>query len=62
MKTVEITQTFTGYPNEKDKRVFTEGEEAELSNDYADLVIGKGLAREKVAPPTTKAAAAKAKD
>ena len=45
MKTVHITEPFTGYPNGKDKRDFAVGEEPELSNEYADLIVGKGLAR-----------------
>lgn len=61
MKTVEIVRTFDGYPTGKDERRFTAGEQPELSNDYADLLIAKGLARE--ARATTKAAApAKLKD
>lgn len=46
MKSVEITVGFTGYPNGK-KRQFAPGETPELANDYADLIIGKDLAREK---------------
>lgn len=57
MKTVHITEPFAGYPNGKDKRDFTLGEEVELSNEYADLIVGKDLARElpaKSAPKTSK--------
>jgi hypothetical protein len=62
MKTVEITTAFTGYPNDK-KRHFAKGEEPELANDFADMIIGKGLAREKPAAPAKPAASpAKAKD
>lgn len=46
MKTVQIIEPFTGYPNGKDKRDFVVNEEPELSNEYADLLIGKDLARE----------------
>lgn len=50
MKTVKILSTFDGYPSgakEGSRRVtYREGDELELSNDFADLVIGKGLARE----------------
>lgn len=46
MKTVEITSDFAGYPNGKTRRDFTTGEEPDLANDYADMLIGKGLARE----------------
>ena len=45
MKTVEIAAAFTGYPNGK-KREFAAGEKPELANDYAVLLIRKGLARE----------------
>ena len=51
MKTVEITAGFTGYPNGKDKRHFAKGETPELSDVFADLIVGKGLAREN--PATT---------
>lgn len=63
MKTVEILAGFTGYPNGKDRRHFAKGEEPELADAYADMIIGKSLAREK--PTTTapaKPAAAKKKD
>jgi len=53
MKTVHITEPFAGYPNGK-KREFTKGEELELSNDYADLIVGKGLGREMSAPAEAK--------
>lgn len=56
MKTVEILSPFTGYPNGK-KRDFVAGETPELANDYAELLIGKELARE-----TKPAAAAPTKD
>lgn len=55
MKTVRILEDFDGYPTGKDERRFTIGEEPELSNEYADLLISKGLAKEvsttKAAPP-----------
>ena len=57
MKTVSITAGFTGYPNGKDKRHFVQGEEPELSDAYADLLVGKQLATEKPA-----AAPAQSKD
>ncbi|MDV2987007.1 UNVERIFIED_CONTAM: hypothetical protein Q9R58_22110 [Methylobacteriaceae bacterium AG10] len=61
MKTVEILRTFDGYPTGKDERRFTAGEQPELSNEYAALLIAKGLAKE--AGASTKAAApAKPKD
>ncbi|WP_232629162.1 hypothetical protein [Methylobacterium sp. Leaf118] len=46
MKTVQILSDFSSYPNGKDERVFKTGEEPELSNEHADLLIAKGLARE----------------
>ncbi|GEP11129.1 hypothetical protein [Methylobacterium gnaphalii] len=46
MKTVRITETFDGYPNGKDERRFTKGDEPEVSDAFADLIIGKGLAKE----------------
>lgn len=46
MKTIHITEAFAGYPNGKNKRDFAVGEEPELSNEYADLIVGKGLGRE----------------
>lgn len=58
MKTVEITSDFSGYPNGKDERAFTTGEAPELSDAFADLIIGKGLASEVEA--TTKPAPTKA--
>ncbi|KQO87338.1 hypothetical protein ASF33_02390 [Methylobacterium sp. Leaf92] len=61
MKTVEITETFDGYPTGKDERRFAAGEQPELSNEYAALLIAKGLARE-VGGTTKAAAPAKPKD
>ncbi|MCE4223399.1 hypothetical protein HCU64_06515 [Methylobacterium sp. C25] len=55
MKTVRITETFDGYPNDKDERRFTAGDEPELSDKFADLIIGKGLAKE-IAPKPVPAA------
>lgn len=46
MKTVTILSDFSSYPNGKVERAFREGEEPELSNEHADLLIAKGLARE----------------
>ena len=54
MKTVHITEAFTGYPHGKDKRDFAKGEETEVSNEYAELLVGKGLAREVPAEITAK--------
>ncbi|HVI28855.1 hypothetical protein [Hansschlegelia sp.] len=45
MKTVRITESFTGYPAGK-KRSFTAGEEVQVANDFAELIVGKGHAKE----------------
>ena len=58
MKTVQILSDFSSYPNGKDERAFRTGEEPELSNEHADLLIAKDLAKE--AKGTTKAAQAPA--
>ena len=47
MKTVTILDTFDGYPDDE-KRRFVVGETPSLDDDYADLLIDKGLAE---APP-----------
>jgi hypothetical protein len=50
MRTVKITESFEGYPSgakEGSKRqVFTKGEEVEVPATFADLIVGKGHARE----------------
>ena len=46
MKTIRITETFDGFPNGKDEVRFTKGEEPTVSNAFADLITGKGLATE----------------
>jgi hypothetical protein len=58
MKTVHILEPFTGYPSGK-KRAFTKGEEPEMANDYADLIVKKGHARE-ITPDPAPAPARKA--
>ena len=45
MKTVRIMEGFHAYPNGK-RRDFSVGDEPELANDFADLIVGKGLAVE----------------
>ena len=62
MKTVRITETFDGYPNGKDERRFTAGDEHEMSDAYADLIVGKGLAKEIGAKPAPAGETAKKKD
>lgn len=58
MKTITILSDFSSYPNGKDERAFRAGDEPELSNEHAELLIAKGLARE--TKGTTKAAPASA--
>jgi hypothetical protein len=57
MKTVVIKEAFSAYPNEK-LRHFEAGEEIEVSDEFGDLILGKGLAREK-APPAEEPAKGK---
>ena len=45
MRTIRIREGFHAYPNSK-RRDFAAGEELELANDFADLIVGKGLADE----------------
>lgn len=52
MKTLRITETFDGFPNGKDEVRFTKGEEPTVSDAFAELIIGKGLAKE-IADPKT---------
>lgn len=53
MKTVVIKESFDGYPQgakEGARKVsYVEGQEVEVSEAFGDLIIGKGLAREKSA-------------
>ncbi|HEX2554240.1 MAG TPA: hypothetical protein VHL98_11090 [Microvirga sp.] len=56
MKTVVISEAFTGYPNGK-RRSFAKGEEVEIAVAYADLLIEKGHAREKPSPAPAEAPA-----
>ena len=53
MKTVRIKEAFTGYPGGK-RRDFAIGEEPELPNEFADLIIGKGHAEELTAKAAAK--------
>lgn len=59
MKHVVITQSFDGYPagaKEGSRREsFAAGEEREVSDTFGDLIIEKGLAREKPAEPRREA-------
>jgi ribosomal protein L9 len=54
MKSVEIIDTFDGYPASK-KVSFTKGEIVEVSDSYADILVAKGLAKEttKTGPKAT---------
>lgn len=62
MKTVVIIEDFTGYPSGK-KTAFVKGTEPSVPDTFADLIIAKGHAREKVsekpAKPEPKAPLAK---
>lgn len=59
MRMIHILEPFTGYPSGK-KRDFEKGDEPEVPNDFADLVVGKGHAREMVpAEPEQKPEAGK---
>lgn len=60
MKTVEIIETFTGYPSGA-KRSFAAGETVEVPNDFADLIIQKGHAREAKAAAPARAEKGEAK-
>lgn len=57
MREIQILAGFTGYPNGK-KRAFSPGVE-NVAEDYADLLVEKGLAKE---IPTKTAPAKAAKD
>lgn len=45
MRTIKAVEPFTGYPSGR-KRSFEKGQEVEVPDDFADLVIGKGHAKE----------------
>lgn len=53
MKTVTITEDFTGYPASK-KVSFAKGTEHTVPDAFADLIVAKGHAREKVIPAPAK--------
>lgn len=53
MKTVTITEDFTGYPSGK-KVSFAKGAEVSVPDAFADLIVAKGHAREKVTPAPAK--------
>jgi hypothetical protein len=61
MKTIKVTAGFTGYPNGR-KRHFAYGEEAEVADTYADLIVSKGLASDATPKAAPKPAAAEQKD
>lgn len=46
MKTLIITEAFDAYPAGTKLRSFAAGEEVEVSNTFADIVVAKGLGRE----------------
>lgn len=60
MKTVKILENFEGWPTGKAPVNYVAGEEVEVSNDFADLIVGKGHAKEvatKAAPAVQEAPA-----
>lgn len=63
MKTIHILEDFEGYPHsapDKSKRQrFVKGEEIEVSDDFAALVIGKGHARAVASSATQRTTRAK---
>lgn len=46
MKTVKVLENFEGWPTGKAPVNYVAGDEVEVSNDFADLIIGKGHAKE----------------
>lgn len=52
MKTITPTGSFDGYPS-GNLRKFVEGVQAEVPDDYADILIGKGLATDLGAASTS---------
>lgn len=46
MRQVEITENFTGYPDDKARRRFLAGETPNLAEAYADMLVEKGLAKD----------------
>ncbi|ACL59904.1 hypothetical protein [Methylobacterium nodulans] len=45
MKTVKILETFEGWPGKTPVR-YVAGQEVAVSNEFADLIVGKGHAQE----------------
>lgn len=54
MRTVKITETFDGYPNGK-RVTYEKGDEVEVADAFADLIIEKGHAKDVI--PTAPVAA-----
>lgn len=54
MRTVAILEDFTGYPSGK-KTAFVKGAEPSVPDTFADLIVAKGHARDKVTPAPAKA-------
>jgi hypothetical protein len=52
MKRVEIKEDFGGYPNGKDLVEFAAGDTVEVSDAFAELIVGKGHAIEVKATET----------
>lgn len=53
MRTVHILEDFTGYPSGV-KTSFAKGAEPSVPDAFADLIVAKGHARDKVSPPPAK--------
>jgi hypothetical protein len=53
MTTVEIVQTFTGFPDgtEASRTLYVAGERHDLADDFAKLIVGKRHARKIVDRP-----------
>lgn len=45
MRKVKILEKFEGYPDSKKKHVYEKGSEHEVSDTFADLIIGKKHAK-----------------
>jgi hypothetical protein len=61
MRTVKILESFEGWPDGKSPKNFVQGDEVEVANDFADLIIGKGHAKEVSGKAAAKEAPAAAK-
>ncbi|ACL58948.1 hypothetical protein [Methylobacterium nodulans] len=46
MKTVKILESFEGWPTGQAPVRYVAGQQVEVSNEFADLIVGKGHAKE----------------